>query len=137
MARKQISKETLKKLHNIEVKPASLKAKKLQATVGLPIVVKANTKTVKMIHKVPSKVKSVKVASRKPLKCYIYRGYLKEFPHISITQVRFHPFDYLEDCIEWCKLHLLTWEIKDEKGNKQLATNDSQLITTSSKTPNN
>lgn len=134
---KRISKDVLAKLHKLEV-PASLKSKKQLATVGSPTKAKlVKGRAIKMIGKIPPKVKVVKPTVRKPQKCFIYRGYLKEYPHISLTQVRFHSFDYLEDCIVWCKEHLLTWEIKDEKGTKILATNDSESTTTPGKTTSN
>ena len=67
-----------------------------------------------LVSKEPSKNKE------KQIPCYIYLGRLKQNPKILITQLRYEPFANVEDCEEWCKLHCINYEIKDNKSSKTI-----------------
>lgn len=61
-----------------------------------------------------------KVKKVKPEPCFIHIGKLKEHPDMIISQVRFTVFPSFEVCEEWCKEHLISYEIRSHKTEKTL-----------------
>ena len=100
-------------------KQPSKLSRKLKA-VSIGVTTKSKDKVVPLKVDKTTNSKAAKKKVDKNKQCYIYLGRLKANDKILITQLRYEPFDSVEEAEEWCKGNCTSYEIRNHKSNKTM-----------------